>query len=366
MTTALATRHGSLCPSVEAVAAALGLSVSAVVTTDAPEDNEFHLPPGTVDRVAERVTETEANRVVIDGIAHPGQMDDLGRALPPVDLADRRDLCYEWLAAGTNPAAETALALRKRRIERRTARRQQRDTQQTGPTGESGTVSDLDRACDQLATALETQQNQSRQRIETSYQGVDGRAVVVGPVGAATTTLWESLTESTGDGGVLGPAEPRTAVTTVGPAEVAVTDTPGLAGELPAWFTAAVPGTMAAIERADLLVVVTDADDEFSPNTVRNATAFDGTVVTIQSPERGQQVSQVTTELSRILPTTRLSVTLPYTDGAESLISRLYDEASVETVSYGERIEVEITVSETRRERIEGLIADEGGTTVRE
>ncbi len=360
-TTVLATRHGSIRPAVEAVVAERELSVANVLAVDGDEDNQYHLPPALVDQLVDCVDRTEPQRVVVDGLLHAGQMYDLSHALPAVELLDRRDLYYEHLAEGGNPAAETARELRRRQIELRTERRRQRDGATTGPTGESGSVSELSDACDRLTASLESCQQRQRHQIKTSYEGVDARVVVVGPVGAPTTDGWCALTGERAESTVLRPATPRTAVADIGPHEVAVTDTPGFVAGQPEWFTAAVPGTMAAVERADILVVVESANHR--PSLAIDDTAFGGTVVWTQPPADGERASwrsQFRKEIAQALPTVRLTLTLPY--GAESVLSRLYDETTVESVAYGEEIEADVAVPAGRSDRIEQAVEQAGGT----
>lgn len=359
VTTLFATRHGSIRPAVAAVVEARGHSVADVLATEGAEDNQYGLPPGLVDRLADRVADIAADRVVVDGLLHSGQMYDLGEALPSVDLSDRRDQYYAHLADDGNEAARLAGDLRARRLERRAAERRQRDGATDGPTGESGAVADLERACDQLASDLEECQTDQRRRVETSYEAVDAHAVIVGPVGAATTAVWAALTEERAEPAVLRPATPETAVSEFGPHEVAVTDTPGLVAGQPEWYTAAVPQTMAAIERADILVV---ADDDESTLDIDEQTV-DAAVLRTRPPTDGERSSWQTglaAEIQQALPTVRLALTLPY--GAESLVSELYDETSVESLEYGEEIEAVVTVPQGETESIARAVRQAGGT----
>lgn len=365
-TTVLATRHGSIRPAVEAVVAARELSVANVLAVDGDEDNQYHLPPGLVDQLADCVDRTGAERVVVDGLAHSGQMYDLGHAVPAVELLDRRDLYYEHLADGGNSAAETARELRRQQIEERAARRRQRNEATTGPTGESGSVSELSDACDRLTTSLDSCQQRQRRQVETSYESVDARVAVVGSVGAPTTDCWCALTGERAESTVLRPATPRTAVTDIGPHEVAVTDTAGFVPGRPEWFTAAVPGAIAAVECADLLVVIHSTEAE--PALGIDETEFNGTVLQTNPPEtdakRASWENQLVEKVQKALPTTRVALTLPY--GAESLLSQLYDEATVESVEYGEHIEVLAAVPAGQSARVQRLVEDAGGTVERE
>ena len=359
-TALLATRHGSIRPAVAAIVDERGCSVADILATDADENGRYNLPPGLVERLAERVSETDAEVVVVDGLFHSGQRYDLADALPPVDVLDRRELYYESLANGGNEAAGIARDLRARQLERRAAKRAQRDGSTASPSGESGAVKELSDACDRLTAELEACQTRRRRQVETSYEDVDGHAVVVGPVDGATTEVWAALTETAVERAVLRPATPRTTILTLGPQEVAITDTPGLVAGQPAWYTEVIPRTMAAIRRADVLFVAR-SDDEQSLDI--EDTGFDGTVLRTRVPPEGDEQSwreQLRGELQQALPTVRLDISLPY--GAESLLSRLYDETSVESVEYGEEIEAKVVVSARRADSIERAVEQAGGT----
>jgi 50S ribosomal subunit-associated GTPase HflX len=353
VTTLLATRHGTVRSAVTAVVEARGYSVADVLVTDAREDNQYGLPPGLVDELADGVAETGVDRVVVDGLLHPGQHYDLAAALPSVELLDRRDLYYAHLADGGNEAADIARPLRRTRLELRAAERHQREEATDGPSGESGRVADRERARDQLVADLEACQARQRRQVLESYEGVDAHVVVVGPLDIATTEAWAALTGDQAEDAVLRPATPRTTVIDVGPHEVAVSDTPGIVASQPEWYTVAVPGTMAALERADVVVVVEDDHSlDIDATVLRTQPAADGALE--------EWRNRLTTELQDALPTTRLAITLPY--GAESLVSTLYDETTVESIEYGDKIEATVAVPARRAESIERRVEEAGGS----
>jgi len=375
-TALLAGRHGAIRTETEAVVSAFDCTVAERFVVDAAEDNRYHLPPGLLDRLVAGIEAADADRVIIDGLVHAGQMADLQERLPTVTLADWRDICYEQLAAGGNTAAEICLKRRSREIERRRAIRAQRAAETAGPSGESGAVSELEAACDRLDEQLSDRQDRQSRRVEQSYQGVDAHAVLVGSVRAGTTYWWEGLTGENGEEAALLPAVPTTAVTTIGTHEVAVTDTPALVAGAPEWLTAALPGTVAAIERADLLLVA-GASGSHNTEKLLPTTNFDGTVLTVASPEddpdvteqdttvaaRAGRAEQIEAEIEDHLPTMTLAVTLPYTDEAEAMVSRLYDEATVKEIQYGERIRLSVTVPEESVDQLTGRIERIGEVT---
>jgi 50S ribosomal subunit-associated GTPase HflX len=256
----VASRAGTVRPWLEPAVAALGHEVVGTLVVDAPEHGEYHLPPGLVERLADRIEATDSGYLAIDGHVHPGQAADLLAALPPVVLRDRRGVAYERLAAGGNGAAATLLERQERRTERRQAANQSREAATEGPTGTAGRVEELERRCQRLDERLAERQAAAREAVETGYAVVDARVVLLGPPTAPTTPLWAELTGAEPrDGGPLAPAEPVTATARIGPHEVAVTDTPGAVEELPEWFAGSVPGTVAALERADVVVLVGSA-----------------------------------------------------------------------------------------------------------
>lgn len=364
----LATRNGALTPGVEAVVSALGYEVVDVLATDDSEDNQYGLPPGLVEELRIRIAETGAEYLAIDGRAHEGQRVDLDTALPSVTIRDRRDVIAERLASGDNPAAAAQLALRERQIELRRARRDQREQSTTGPSGTSGTVSELDQACERQAVTLANEQETLRRRIIESYEGIDTHVVVVGQITAPTTTCWEALTGAKGEDGPLRPATPTTALTEIGPHAVAVTDTPGsIVGESE-WLAEVMPGTAAAIDRADILLTVgLSADRDI--DALLPGDGFEGAVVHCPEPAgvgdgsdpdgTGDWGEQIDETIRAALPTTRVAVALPYSDEGHALVSTLHEETAVETVSYeGEiRLQVEIpdAAVETLGRRIEAV-----------
>lgn len=351
----LATRSGSLTPGFEAVISALGYEVVDVLATDGPEDNQYYLPPGLVEELPNRITEKGAEYLAIDGSAHAGQIVDLETALPSVTIRDRRDVVAERLASGDNPAAEAQLALRERRIELRRARRDQREQSTTGPSGTSGTVSELDQACTRQAVTLANEQENQRRRIIDSYEGIDTHVVIVGQLTAPTTTYWEILTGEQGEGALLRPATPATALTEIGPHVVAVTDTPGsIAGESER-LAEVLPGTAAAIDRADILLTVGWSEDR-DVDALLPVDEFEGAVVHCPEPadavgdgsdrpsDWGEQIGEA---IRAQLPTTRIAVALPYSDEGHALVSTLHEETTVESVNYEDEIRLLVEMSES-------------------
>jgi 50S ribosomal subunit-associated GTPase HflX len=354
----VASRAGTVRPWLEPAVAALGHEVVGTLVVDAPEHGEYHLPPGLVERLADRIEATDSGYLAIDGHVHPGQAADLLAALPPVVLRDRRGVAYERLAAGGNGAAATLLERQERRTERRQAANQSREAATEGPTGTAGRVEELERRCQRLDERLAERQAAAREAVETGYAVVDARVVLLGPPTAPTTPLWAELTGAEPrDGGPLAPAEPVTATARIGPHEVAVTDTPGAVEELPEWFAGSVPGTVAALERADVVVLVGSAGDAPALAALDEAVAGRSDAARLpalpagSAPENGWSLEPVDagepeavrSRLAGLLETATLAVRLPYDDEAHALVSWLHDRTAVESVAYGDDIALTVT-----------------------
>lgn len=365
----LASRAGPVTSEFAEIVSQLGYTAEDSLVTDSPEDNQYHLPPGLVETLRECSSEKGVEFLAIDGIAHAGQMVDLNTALPSMTIRDRRGVILERLAGGGNAAAAARLALRDRRVARRRARRDQRSGSAAGPSGTSGAVSELERACEQQIETLQSEQDTLRQRVSNSYDGIGTHVTIVGTMSAPTTEYWEALTGEQGGGGPLRPASPTTAVTEIGPHTVAVTDIPGLTAGENEWFVDAVPGTVAAIDRSDILLVVESTDDI---DRLLPTDGFDGAITRWSGPKEpakeigldrpGNWSEQLVAEIQPLLPTTRLAVTLPSTDAGHGMVSTLHEETTVETIEYGDEIRLKIEMPDAAVEQLSQQIKQVGGS----
>lgn len=142
----------------------------------------------------------------------------------------------------------------------------------------------------------------------------------------------------------------------VGPHDVAVTNAPGIpwCGHVPDWFESVVPGTVEALERAD---IVLGHRSSVGP-VERFADRFDAVPVTVDvaTPERMREA------IDSVLPKSDLAVTLPYTDEGQSTVSWLYDAMTVSDVRYGGRIELDVSVPKDETTAVSRRIRDAGGT----
>jgi 50S ribosomal subunit-associated GTPase HflX len=255
----IASRSGPVPPWLRRTVTALGYGIDTRIVVDEPEDGRYYLPPGTLDRVRTRCREGQLQLVVIDGVVHPGQAIDLESALPAT-IRDRREIVWQRLATAGNDVAEWCQTLRTCRIERRRAEREQREQAAQGPSGTSGRVAELERRCQRARESLEASRTEQRRQVANSYGGVDADVVIVGRICGHATRLWASLTDRTvNPTGPLRPTEPATEIVSIGAHEVSMTTIPGLLGTGPEWYVRAVPGTQAALERADVVVAVDDS-----------------------------------------------------------------------------------------------------------
>lgn len=315
---------------------------------DRPEDGHYYLSPATVKRLEALLRETEATGVIVDGEMHPGQTVDLEDRLG-VETRDRRGLVWEHLAEA-NPVAETRLALRRRRIERRAVATRQRQQSTSAPTGTSGRLDDLTRQCQDLRQELEERQRAARTRIRTAHTDVDAYVVTIRQADAEAATGGAALTDEPAASG-LRPRRPQTTITTVQAHTIAVTMIPDIPGDrgLPEWVTAAVPGIESALDRAD---VVVGAPGTFLKRITDSDTP---TVVT-------DETASIPAAVAERLPTVQLAIELPYADDAHTLVSWLHDHTVVRETAYTDTITVHCTAPEGARNDIIRRVESVDGT----
>ena len=340
--TLLVSQSGRITHGLSALASAQFDGPIVTLTTDRQEDNQYYLSPATIETIEQRYPDddTAPATVVVDGQMHPGQHVDLRSRLEPVTVQDVRGAVWEWLG-DANPVAATCLELQRTRIARRGAAATQRGAAERGPSGKSGSVAAYDEQIQQLRDTLAAQQTAASQRIQTGYADVDGRVVLLGRVTAPTTPLWAALTETTATATAGRPAQPTTATTTVGPHTLAVTDTPGIPGNhgIPDWLGRALPGLTAAIEQATCVLCVGEGRE-----SLRAAVAEEFDVRCRALPSGTESAARET--LKATLDTSELAIKLPYSDPAHTLVSELYEEATVHTVEYDDAIYLHVAVSQ--------------------
>lgn len=341
--TLLVSQSGHLTRGLSALASAHGEGSATTLITDRPTDNQYYLSPATIDAIEQRCSDDDTGpaTVVVDGEMHPGQRVDLQARLAPLTVQDVRGAVWKWLGEA-NPLAASCLELQRARIARRAAAAEQREAAERGPSGTSGSVAAHDERIQQLRATLAEQRAAARQRVQTSYSGVDGRIVLLGRVTAPTTPVWAELTETTVTATVGRPAQPTTATATVGPHTLAVTDTPGIPGHhgFPDWLGRALPGLTVAIEQATCVLCVGEGRE-----SLRAAVADDFDVRCRSLSSNTGAAARET--LEAMLETAEFAVKLPYSDAAHALVSSLHEEVVVHATEYDDAIYLHVAVPQT-------------------
>jgi hypothetical protein len=354
----IASRRAAVTPWVAETVAALGYEVAGTVAADGPEDGQYFLPPGVVERAGQVLDRTGASMLVVDGEPHVGQLADLHERFPDVVLRDRRSAVWARLAS-SNPVADDRLALRRARLERRLAERGQRRGAQQSPDGTGGRVADLERQCDQRRDRLSDRQQSARDRLRNAHTDADAYVVMAHTVGASSGVDRRLLlAQDRSPADAEGPAlRAETDVVSVGVHAVATTDIPAVpwTGRLPDWFEAVVPGALAALERADIVC------SGVSDLAAALADRFDAAPVVVERPT-GETVRKA---LRSHLDTVEFSVSFPYTDEAHAAVSRLHDRTAVRDIAYGKRIDLSVTAPADGADAIERRIREAGGRVER-
>lgn len=339
------------------IVSAQGYEAVTTVETDRPEDGQYYLSPATVEHVERRCESTSGSlAVVVDGVVHPGQVVDLQRQLS-LTVRDRRHAVWDHLAE-ENPVAATLSKLQQARIERREAARTQRESATQSPTGTSGSLAEREEQTQRLQTELDQRQAEARERVRTSYTGVDDRVVLLGRVGAPTTGLWTALTDESATTAVGGPARPRTATMQLGAHTLAVTDTPAILGRgaVPEWTSEAVPGLEVVLEQATCVLGVGDHCEALL-SAITERVGVPSRLLESAGADRARDV------LGDLLETAEYGLRLPYSDDANAFVSELHDEATVHATEYTDAIYLHVEVARSavtelrrRTEAVEGEI----------
>ena len=333
---------GRVTPGLQAFVAARGYRPISTLINDRPEHERYYLSPATLEAIEHHSTDQGRDdlTVVLDGRPHSGQLADVQERLDP-QVVDTPRLVWERLA-NENPVASARIELRTARLAHRNAADAQRETSAQGPSGTSGRLADAERRIQACRDVLADRQEAARERVLESHTGADARVVLLGYVGAPTTALWTALTGADATPEVGRPAQATTAMATIGPHRLAVTDTPSVTGDggLPAWFLEVVPGASAALAAATCVLLVGDGHSR-----LRQAIAdrFDTSCRSVQSGDAATAQSVV----AEFLATTTFAIRLPYTDDAHALVSELHDQTVVHTVEYDDAIRLRVEVAQT-------------------
>jgi 50S ribosomal subunit-associated GTPase HflX len=353
----IVSQSGQVTRGLQALVAAEGHDPISTLVSDRPEDGGYYLSPATVERVEQRVADADRDTLtlVVDGTPHPGQVADLQAQLQSVIVMDKRRALWERLTRG-NPVATTRVELRVARIERRLAADSQRDASTRGPSGTSGHLARSNERIRNLRDTLDRRREAARRRVRTSHTAADARVVLLGRVGAPTTTLRTSLAGETTTSEPGRPARVVTATTSSGPHTVAVTDAPGVPGSdgLPEWLMGVVPGLSAALDEAACVLGV---NEHHSALLRAVAGQFDVTCRSLDEPDAAT-ARKVFTD---VLESETYAVRLPYSDDAHALVSELHDRATVHATEYDDAIFVRVEVARTAIDELRRRVSAAGG-----
>lgn len=353
----IASQSGRLTRGLQPFVAARGYDPVETLVTDRPENGEYYLSPETIERIERRAGETDRAdlTLVVDGLVHPGQLADLQARLQSLTVTDKRRVVWDHLAEA-NTVAATCVERQTARIARQRVNDTQRGAATRSPSGTSGRRAAIDSRLTELRSTLENRQRTARQRVRTSYTDVDARVVLLGRVDAPTTAVWAALTDENTAPETGRPARPVTGTATVGPHELAVTDTPGVPGDegLPQWLTQAVPGLSTAVEQATCVLGVGERQDSLLRAV---AERFDLTCRSLDAADAGT----ARTTIAEILHTTTCVVRLPYSDDAHALVSELHEQAVVGATDYDQAISLRVDVAQTATDDLRRRVNTIGG-----
>lgn len=347
----IVSQSGQLTPGLAALVDAQEYAPVSTLVTDRAESGQYYLSPETVKEITQHTARLDVEPlIVVDGVPHPGQLVDLRTRLQSVAVVDKRWIVWDRLAEG-NPVAATRKSLQKARLEHRQAVNTQREAATEGPTGRSGRVADSNERLQTLRDRLEQQQETARRRVQTSHTDVDAEVVLLGRVGAPTTSLWSDLTGETATAEVGRPARPRTARTTIEPHTVALTDTPGIPGAdgVPQWLEEVLPGLTMALQQSTCVLGVGENHE-----ALLEAVA-DRFGVPCRSLAEADAAAARTT-LDALLPSVTCAVRLPYGDDSQAVVSELYDRTVVHDTEYDDamylRLEGALSAIDELRRRV--------------
>jgi len=359
---------------------AAGARVVGEVTQTRARDPGTELGAGKVTRLAEMVAETGADTVVVDGDLTPGQTvtleDEVG-----AQVVDRHRVVLEIFGRQAR-TRRAQLQVELARLRYRLPRvRERADEGALNRRTEKGTryydlrdrIDELERKLDDLPAVGERSRDGSLDHVAIAGYTNAGKSTLLRRL-ADGMSLEESAhadvdtTAAAGDR-LFETLETTTRRATLEGRPVLLTDTVGFLDDIPHWLVESFRGTLTEIGTADAVLLVADvaqpADqlrrklevvhgtlgtdappvvtvfnkaDRVPPETRtrRSEAVADLAPDPVVVSARDGPLGKLETRLLDALPSLeRTELSLPLTDGAMSLVSRIHDEAADADVTYG-------------------------------
>jgi GTP-binding protein HflX len=403
------------------LARAAGYDVVGKLSQTREEDAAYHLGEGKVSELAALVAETDAAAVIFDNRLGPYQTYNIAQKLPQhVEVVDRFTLILEIFGqrANTRKAqlqvelAELRYELPRAEAKASLAKRDERPgfmgLGEYDESRERDIKSQISRIKNELDAIADKEETRREQRRESGFDLV----ALAGYTNAGKSTLMQQLADDleVGQNDDLHPdldptAESKNQLFTTlgtttrraetGKRDVLLTDTVGFVSDLPHWLVESFKSTLDSVYRADLVLLVVDASESLEAMREKLITSHDtlyerneAPIVTVfnkidavddeeldekraalsalapnpvaVSGLTGENIAELTARVEAELPAwERERLLLPLVDDTMSVISWLYDHASVEEEEYqGEQVFVEFEASPSIVEKARAKAAD--------
>jgi hypothetical protein len=252
--------------------------------------------------------------------------------------------------------------------------------------GETGTDESADGSVERAGTDGETGTvTDDGETAGSTGAGATASGVELLPVGVASAGGGPGSAPGPGDADARAgqPAEPVTRQASVGGVPVAVTGVALLSG-LPAWYETVAPGAVAALDRADVVVLAAGRVRRPAAGGGEETVSVERTVAAVREcvaapvvvagaggvPGEWPDVSRVASvaavreRVRALLPVTRLAVQLPYADDAHALVSWAHEVGAVERTEYEDAVRFVVRVRPTVAEELTRRVDRVGGEVV--
>jgi GTP-binding protein HflX len=385
------------------LARAAGYEVVAAVTQTRTEDPAYNLGEGKVQALAETVRNLGADVVIFDNQLGPYQTFNVGNEFPEgTRLLDRFRLIIEIFGqrARTRKAqlqvelAELRYELPRAEAKTSLAKRDERPgfmgLGEYDESREQDIKARISRIRDELEAIEQTEEHRREHRRQAGFDLV----ALAGYTNAGKSTLLRQLAAdvSVDENDGVHPDLDTTAesedrlFTTLGTTtrkaamdrrDVLMTDTVGFISDLPHWLVESFKSTLAAVYRADLVLLVVDVSEPVEDIREKLVTSHDtlyerneAPIVTVLnkidrvddaeierkrealsalapdpvpvSANTGTGLEALRDRIHRELPAFEEErLVLPMTDETMSVISWIHDHANVRDVSYGDQVVIE-------------------------